>query len=207
METIKNIFDRTRLCEGLAIPRTVGVFGERTGLNKEIMKEIILGLERSGVSRVYSNTEFETMVNPFMTFRSYNMNSPAGETQYHKAAQAEDFDVLIWLSENYASDVCEAFADVRDKTALNIVISTNRIGMFYGKPLPGYQEVRNKFTKGNSFGFTSSDLPNGASPGRMHRFRLALLAVYFAVSEAVSEKVSASENGFVYNLGRFYEAP
>lgn len=207
METIKNIFDRTRLCEGLSIPHTVGVFGERTGLNNEIMKEILLGLERSGVNRVYTNTEYTPMINPFMTVRSTTMRGNTGETPYLAAIQKEDFDAIIWMSENYASEISNVVNLVRNKEALNVVISTNRIGVFYGKPLLSYTEVRNKFCKGSTFGFTSSDLSDGSSPPRMHRFRLALLAVYFTVSEAIASMVTSSENGFIYNLEKFYEAP
>jgi len=209
MEQIRNIFDRTRLCEGLRIPRTIGVFNYNRGdVERSLVERICTFMERSGVQKIYSRINYRTYINPFARGINIEDSVLGGLTRQVDMMRADPPEAAIWLGvESTLSNLSRVNAGLSEKDMINIYVSSNFIGIYYGKPLATQSSVLLKFfnTTDREFGRITSSV-DGRSTDNSWYLKLAILVTYFAVSEQIHDMLTEKpEQAYLFNVGDFHE--
>jgi len=213
MENIRNIFDRTRLCEGLRIPGTVALLvSNNSDFGKDLEKEIFKFLMRSGVQTIFTSNTATGIhyhdVNPFIKEFAYSTSSSQRQS-YKTYIHNERPEVFIWVDPivdaGVYNDIESSFQYMPDYKVLNIYCGKNSYGFFYGSPTAPSNEVFNKF-KVPRFDHWGTSFANGHGQGGEHLFMFALLAVYLTVSEKIFDMASEKEGkGFILSNGENFD--
>jgi len=210
MEQIRNIFDRTRLCEGLRIPKTVGILNyQRNESERFVVDNIATFMERSGIQTLYTRVNRFSMINPFL--KNFNIDDSVigGLTRVSDMLRNETPEVVIWVGEDAVlANFSRIQSCFEDKELLNIYVSSKYIGIYFGKPMKYVSDVREKFL-GNTdrvFGHVTTTF-DGRSPDKTWYLKLAILATYFTVSEKIYDMTTENaDKKYLFTTGDFHEA-
>jgi len=199
MERIRNIFDRTRLCEGLRIPSSVAILSNNaTNIGKKIETEIFKFLARSGVQTIFTSAscgKHDHNINPFL--KEFSATASLDRSDFGLNISREKPEVVIWL-DAFANNSCNNYQTYlrnggSDYKTLNIYCSRNRYGFFYGIPTAPCDEIDRTFLGSRSFGSWSAEFESGVSFRDYHILQFALLAVYLTVSERIFDMATEHE--------------
>ena len=210
MESIKDIFNRTRLCEGLRIPRTVVIANySNNDSERFFVNTVSTFMERSGVQNLIMRYNHPCMINPFMKVLCTDMSVHRGMTTLPDFVKNEQPDVAIWCGEDSRGDNVPRFYEpLKNTELLNIFVASRRIGLYYGKPFSLTAQIRRAFreSEDNSFGQVNQTLTNGSSVDKQWLHKLSILATYFAVSEQIYDLVSEHPHKpYLFEVERFHE--
>jgi hypothetical protein len=210
METIKDIFNRTRLCEGLRIPRTVVIANyNRSDYEAAFIGKVATFLERSGVQNLVMRYNHNCFINPFMKVMCADLSVSRGLTVLPDFIKNEEPEVAIWSGEDSRGDNVERFyTPLKDRELLNIYVASRRIGLYYGKPFALTAQIRRAFlgSEDTTFGHISQTLRNGNSIDKQWLQKVAVLTTYFTVSEQIYDMVTENPNKpYLFDTENFHE--